>query len=253
VRRLAGAMLVVGLVAGCGGGASPTAVPSAAPVATAPVTASADPTVTAAATPAPTPAATPVVTPTPAPTPAPTPTPRACLPDPVSLADLIAIDKPVGPLSAKFPPLVGLYGEHALACLGGTSITFKAFAATPYVIGGPAAFYFKPTSFQTGWWLQATNKIVDPALPEFGTGPWLTMAIPDTVGNCWGDWTKDKVCPFSKYVARWVMVTGHYDDAHAKECRVTDTFPDFGPSPTAKQMIEICRSIFVLESVAPAS
>ncbi len=251
MRTIAGALLVF-IVAGCAGGGSPTAVSSAAPS----VAVSAAPSVAPATTAVPTPAATATPTAPPAPTlpPAPTPTPRGCLPDPISLADLIGIDKPQGPLSAKYPQIAGPYGEHALACLGGASITFKGFVAVPEGLGGVTAFSYEPTWFFTGYWVQPTAAVMDPAFPEFGAGPWLAMAIPEEVGNCWGaDGIADPKCPFQPYAGKWVMVTGHYDDPAAKDCRVVSKSPEVGPAPNAKQMVQICRSTFVLDTVAPAS
>ena len=192
------------------------------------------------------------MTPTAAPTPLPTPTARACLPDPISLAALIAVDNPVGPLSKKYPPMTGPYSEHAFACLGGASFSVKGFVAGPEGIGGMTSFGFGPGWFFTGWWVQPTDEVFDPKFPEYGVGPWFPIAIPPTVGDCWtGDWTKATACPFSTHLGKWVTVTGHFDDAAAKDCKVLEKLP--GPAPTAKQMVEICRSIFVLESVAPAS
>lgn len=180
-----------------------------------------------------------------------------CPPEPVSLAALLALDAaPGGPLSRAFPPLFETYEERALACFGGRTLTVVGYVAWPGGLGGSAPFSRVPDWLYAGWYLQPSDRMVElgPSV-RAGAGPFLPIAVPAALGSCGADWRTDSSCPFSRYLGRWVRVSGHFDDPAASTCRVSSSSPTANPAsiPSEAQVVEICRSVFVLSGVEPVS
>ena len=46
-----------------------------------------------------------------------------------------------------------------------------------------------------------------------------------------------------------VMITAHYDDPAAQDCRYTEWAPRFGPQPSVEETVEMCRSILVITDI----
>jgi hypothetical protein len=49
-----------------------------------------------------------------------------------------------------------------------------------------------------------------------------------------------------------VLITAHYDDPAAQDCRYTTWDPRFGRQPTEAETVWMCRSILVITGVEPA-
>ena len=159
----------------------------------------------------------------------------AVCPPPGTLAEIIAVDAELpGPLTEQFRPVYGVYAEGAAACWPGQEIVLTGFVSSPEGIGGTSAFTIEPQWLVSrAHWL-STSAAVD---PESGpVGPFFPVAVPPGLG-------------FSSLEGHWARVTGHFDDALATTCVVTEGSPDAAPTP--EQAVEICKTSFVLTSVAP--
>ena len=238
-------VLVLLALAGCSAGATgapAVSLPTASPGVS--MTPSVAP--TTAVAPSVTPATTPAV-----------PMAGSCPAQPVALAALIALDAPPGgPLSRAFPPLFGTYGERGLACFGGQTLTVTGFVASPGGLGGTMSYTRAPDWLYAGWYLQPTDRMTElgPGV-RVGGGPFLPIAVPPALGSCGAEWQTEPACPFGRYVGHWIKVSGHFDDPAAGTCHVSSRNPSANPAsvPTASQVVEICRSVFVLSAIEPVS
>ena len=159
----------------------------------------------------------------------------AVCPPPGTLADIIAVDAELpGPLTEQFRPVYGVYAEGAAACWPGQEIALTGFVSSPEGLGGTSEFTIEPQWLVSrAHWL-STSAAVD---PDSGpVGPFFPVAVPTGLG-------------FATLEGHWVRATGHFDDALAATCVVTEGSPDAAPTP--QQAVEICKTSFVLTSVAP--
>ena len=159
----------------------------------------------------------------------------ACLEHP-TLAELIALDLDPGALTVAFRPIYGTYSQAALACYHDKELRFAAFVAAPEGLGGVHEFLIEPSwLFARGHWLA----VDDSKQPEgFFSGPFLPVAVPPA-----GE------AAFAGLSNRWVEIHGHFADAAAETCKVTQGSPP--EAPTADQAMEICRTAFVVTAAEP--
>jgi hypothetical protein len=173
--------------------------------------------------------------------PAPAAASAVCPPPPDDLAGLIAPDAAdAGPLTEEFRPIYGVYSEAAADCWGGAEIAVVGFVAGPDGLGGTRAYRIEPLWLVSqAHWLSVTDDVD----PESGpVGPFFAVAVPPAMES-----------RFTRFAGQWVRVSGHFHDAAAQTCVVTEGTPEPGLVPSPEQAIEICRTSFVLTSVRAAS
>jgi hypothetical protein len=164
-------------------------------------------------------------------------TASAVCPPPGSLADIIAVDATSpGPLTEEFRPVYGVYAEGAANCWPGSEIGLTGHVSKPEGLGGVRSFTIEPS------WLVARAhflSVTDAVDADSGpVGPFLPVAVPP-----------DLEAEFIALAGSWVRVTGHFDDAIAQTCVVTEGDPNVGAVPTQEQAVQICQTSFVLTSV----
>lgn len=119
----------------------------------------------------------------------------------------------------------------AIACFGGTSLTFTAWAA----LCADCTSY-APGRYAPGWLI--------------GPGSSRITLSPDSLGELNIDVQLARTLPLNRgWASHWVRVTGHYDDPAASTCRYTpdplsSDVPLF-PAETVRQ----CRTSFVVTQV----
>ena len=159
----------------------------------------------------------------------------AC-PESPTLADLVALDADPGPLSVAYRPDYGTYSEAALACYDDSELRFTAFVASPEGLGGLQEFVITPA-----WLVDRGNWIaVDDSLEPEGvfTGPFLPVAVQPGEEQAFHDLS-----------GQWVEISGHFSDATAAACRVTEVLQPGGP--TDDEAETICRTGFVVTAMDP--
>jgi hypothetical protein len=128
---------------------------------------------------------------------------------------------------------------------------FNAVVAGPIGLGGLTAFSRAPLWLDAAAFVQASTTMLSPDPKGSGVGPFLAVAVPPRLGVCGVNYRTDTTGPLSYYVGKWVRLSGHFDDPAAITCRVTHDYPrNGGPVPSTKQVVDICRRVFVLSSVA---
>jgi hypothetical protein len=164
-----------------------------------------------------------------------------CPPPPDDLAGLISPDATYpGPLTEEFRPIYGVYYEAAANCWGGAETAVVGFVAGPEGLGGTRAYRIEPLWLVgQAHWLSVTDDVDPEAGP---VGPFFGVAVPPAMES-----------RFAGFEGQWVRVSGHFHDAAAETCVVTEGTPEPGLVPTPEQAIEICRTSFVLTSVQAAS
>ena len=164
-------------------------------------------------------------------------TASAVCPPPGTLADIIAVDAAYpGPLTEQFPPVYGVYAEGATNCWPGSEIGLTGHVSNPEGLGGVSSFTIEPS-----WLVSRAHflSVTDAVDAESGPiGPFLPVAVPP-----------DLEAEFIALAGRWVSVKGHFDDAIAQTCSVTEGDPNLGAVPTQEQAVQICQTSFVLTSV----
>jgi hypothetical protein len=227
-HSLFAAAAIVVMAASVGGCSSAVTVASPAPPGTRPSrsalpTASATNSVQPAGTPAPSADASVV---------------RACPVGPTTLEDLIGLRLDGGPLSDRY---LNPLNERALACFDGATLAFTAFLAAPEGLGGTVAYQLTPAWIDT-WnsaatFLAASDQEAAPGAPS---GPFLPVAVPPDVR-----------ASFDRQQGRWATVTGRLDAPLATTCVAT---PPSGPDvPAPADLVDMCRTSLVLDSIAPGS
>jgi hypothetical protein len=159
----------------------------------------------------------------------------AC-PENPTLPDLVALDADPGRLSVAYRPDYGTYSESAVACYDDAELRITAYVAPPEGLGGLQEFVITPA-----WLVARGNWIaVDDALePEgFFSGPFLPVAIPP-----------GEELAFRDLTGRWVEISGHFSDATAAACRVTERLHPGGPSDDEAKAI--CGTGFVVTAADP--
>jgi hypothetical protein len=154
----------------------------------------------------------------------------------VSVYDLeILAGDSAGPVVSDYETAPMVVSETGLACYGGRELRVVAFVRFPQPMGWEYTFGLKP-----GWFRSSEGLFVSSAS---GTAPpdepVIALAVPPALGNLQ-----------AKYEGRWVTVTGHFDDPTAATCTATG---EPGVAPSAADAVLICRSTFVVASVAPAT
>ncbi|HET7472432.1 MAG TPA: hypothetical protein VFJ71_04845 [Candidatus Limnocylindrales bacterium] len=152
---------------------------------------------------------------------------------PVSVEDLVALQRQDGPLAKAFSLGVTPMNERALACFGSREITLSAFVNRPDGLGGTSSFAITPS------WIVGGGLIVfgspREVSPGFGDGPFFFVSTRPSAGDLQ-----------HQYARRWVTIRGHFDDPAAATCRATGPA---GVTPSRTQAVEICRTMFVLTSI----
>ena len=200
------------LVAGCSG-AVPTTSPSGVP-SLSPVEVSAGPTATASPEP--------VVTEDPSNSPQ--PTAAACV-APVSVSDF-------GGWPGS-PPI-----DQILRCFGDRDFVVTGYLAPPEGIGG-IANGITPT------WLGEWSGL--PVVLHANVNPADTCG--DDVDCSWAFLFAPKPALLPLTPARWVRLTGHFDDPVAATCRATPGYEGQDGPETDAQAIATCRGHFVVTKI----
>jgi hypothetical protein len=161
----------------------------------------------------------------------------AVCPPPGTLADIIAVDATTpSPLTEQFRPVYGVYAEGAAACWPGQELVLTGFVSSPEGLGGTSPFTIEPVWLVSRAHFLSTSAVVD---AESGpVGPFFPVAVPLRLERA-----------FTRQTGNWVRVSGHFDDQLASTCVVSEGTPDVSPTP--EQAVQICRTSFVLTSVAP--
>lgn len=157
-----------------------------------------------------------------------------CPRPPISVADLVGLQADDGPL-ARFPLGVARMNERALACFGGREIRLAAFVNDPSGLGGTQAYRITPT------WITNPSLIVFGSAreiqPGFGDGPFFFISTRPTGADAQ-----------TRYARQWVSIRGHFDDPAAQSCKASGVT---GHTPSRRQAIAICRTMFVLTAIDP--
>jgi hypothetical protein len=123
-----------------------------------------------------------------------------------------------------------------VACYDDAGLRFTAYVASPEGLGGLQEFVIEPS------WLAARGNwiAVDDSLePEgFFSGPFFPVAVPPGQEPAFRDLN-----------GQWVEISGHFSDATAAACRVTETLQPGGPSDDEAKAI--CRTGFVVTAADP--
>jgi hypothetical protein len=155
---------------------------------------------------------------------------------PVSVSELVALQRPPGPLAKRFALGVTAINERALACFGSRELSLTAFVNEPDGIGGTTSFAITPS------WIVGGSLIVFGSArevsPGYGDGPFFFVSARPSLGDLQ-----------RRYARRWVTIRGHFDDRAAAGCRATGPA---GVTPTKAQAVAICRTMFVLTSIRTA-
>ena len=160
-----------------------------------------------------------------------------CLEPPVTVAELIALEEEVGPLTLEFDPTYGVYAEHAVLCFGDIPIELDAFVASPEGLGGVVAFTIEPTWMTSlAWFVAVDDSVTDEG---FAAGPFMPVAVPPELE-----------AGFIEARGRWVRLRGHFGDQVARTCRVVSESPELGAVPTVAEAINICGTSFVVETLS---
>lgn len=228
-RRLVVALVLASSVLGACSGAQTPGVASGRP----PSSQSAAPTGASAP-----PAATPAATASPPPTPK---TVAACPTAPVTLETLIGMRRDPGPLSSRHWNALDPLSGRALECFGSTKLSVVAFVASPQGLGGAVAFTVTPAWLDTAHggelFLAASDREAAPGAPS---GPFLAVAVPPELRRS-----------FDAARGKWVTVGGQFDAPAARSC-VADP-PQGVDVPSPPEIVEICRTSFMVSSVEAAS
>jgi hypothetical protein len=161
----------------------------------------------------------------------------AVCPPPGPLADIIAVDAAdPGPLTTQFRPLYGVFAEGAASCWPGSEMDLTGYISSPEGLGGVSSFTIEPA-----WLVSRAHSlsVTDAVDADAGpVGPFFPVAVPP-----------DLEAEFIALAGHWVRVTGHFNDAIAETCVVTEGDPSLGAVPTQEQAVQICQTSFVLTSV----
>lgn len=157
-----------------------------------------------------------------------------CPADPVTLQGLLDLAADEGPLATAYDTDPMLMSEGALACYGDRTLRFTAYVRDPGDVGWTYAYGLEPAWFRGLGLFVATTVGQKP-----GYGPITAFAIPPGLGDLQ-----------PAHVGHWVTLTGHFDDPAAQTC-VASGEP--GVAPTTAEAVLICRSTFVVASVARTS
>ena len=153
--------------------------------------------------------------------------------DPVLTAAADPSSSQCGPAPATAADFMALDHALAVACLGDTPLTFRAWSlecsgcfggggsGTPAWLATPDTnqIALSPIERFDGWWAPG---VLDPALKQ---------------DRAWQD--------------TWLEVTGHFDDQAAKTCELTPTRDEEAYYTGRQSVIDGCRQQFVVTSVTP--
>ena len=165
----------------------------------------------------------------------------ACPTAPVTLEKLIGMSRDPGPLSSRHWNALDPLSGRALECFGSTKLSFVAFVASRQGLGGAVAFTVTPAWLDTAHggelFLAASDREAAPGAPY---GPFLAVAVPPELRPS-----------FDAARGKWVTVGGQFDAPAARSC-VADP-PQGVDVPSPPEIVEICRTSFMVSSVEAAS
>lgn len=152
---------------------------------------------------------------------------------PVTVDELVAMQRPPGPLATAFGLGVTPMNERGLACFGRRELVISAFVNEPGGIGGTTSFRIAPG------WIVSGNLIVfgssREVSPGFGDGPFFFVSSRPSAGDLQ-----------RRYARRWVTIRGHFDDPTSASCTASGRKD---ATPSRAQAVAICRTMFVLTSI----
>ncbi len=155
---------------------------------------------------------------------------------PVTVDDLVAMQRQPGPLATAFALGVTPINERGLACFGRRELVISAFVNEPDGIGGTSNFAITPR------WIVSGNLIVFGSArevsPGFGDGSFFFVSARPSAGDLQ-----------HRYARRWVTIRGHFDDPASASCVASGAT---GVTPSRAQAVAICRTMFVLTSIQTA-
>jgi hypothetical protein len=152
---------------------------------------------------------------------------------PLSVGELVAMQRQNGPLAKAFALGVTPMNERALACFGGRELVVSAFVNQPDGVGGTTSFSIMPTWIVAGsLFVFASSREV---APGYGDGPFTSISVRPSLGNLQ-----------RRYARHWVTIRGHFDDPAAATCKASGPK---GVTPTRAQAIAICQTMFVVTSI----
>jgi hypothetical protein len=128
--------------------------------------------------------------------------------------------------------------DHLLACFGHTDITVTGYLAPPEGIGGTGNGI---TPAWLGEWSGLEVVLHGSAIPADRCG--------DADVCRWAFLFAQHPAQLPLTPARWVSVTGHYDDAASATCRATPGYNGSDGPATDAQAIAICRGHFVVTMI----
>jgi hypothetical protein len=155
------------------------------------------------------------------------------------------------PLPVDAATLIRLRDTTAFACYGRTTLSFDGFVPRTTGLGGVSApVWPRWLDPWAGGLLQATGDISSPN-SGYGSGPFLSVAVPPALGICSSLYEEDPACPLAPHLNGWVRVSGHYDDPAALTCRIAGT--SYRNPPSRSDTVAACRARFVLSAIGPAT
>jgi hypothetical protein len=135
--------------------------------------------------------------------------------------------------------------EHAVACFGGTTLSFTAYVPPhPYGIGGTKDHDISPV------WLDGLSGSFVALSAGPDAGALVLTFVPPALGRCDGS-RSIPACPFRFYWGRSALVSAHFDGPVAHTCRVI--WHDPGVSFTDADAVAECRRALIILSVGPLS
>ncbi len=148
---------------------------------------------------------------------APNPSTGECRPPPSSAVDFMVLDHAL-----------------AVACLGDTPITLRAWA--PPICQG---CFGQSGAGQPAWLaMPGTNQVTITALEGFDG--WTTPVV-----------LAPPISPDPAWSSKWLELTGHFDDPASATCRTTPSIEEELYYAGRQSVVDTCRQQFVVTSVAP--
>jgi hypothetical protein len=151
---------------------------------------------------------------------------------------LIGLRRDIGPLSRRYQDRLN---ERAFECYGAAELHLVVYVANPEGLGGTVSYVLTPAWLDS--WSSPTTFLAASdreAAPGAAAGPFLPVAVPSALRAAYDD-----------SHGRWVTVSGRFDATAAATCSADRH--GAGDVPSHKEIIEMCRTSFVLTSIEPAT